>query len=418
LAAAFQVIAEDFAAAWPFVDLFAECCTLDSKLLHLTVQVRLPVRRERLMATRFGPSVVILVSFLSLVGFAAPGTACGQNQSAPDQGNAQKTGQEAYRSDVDLVSVYFTVRDDKKRLVSDLPQERFSVTEEGQPETIKFFAHHSDVVLNVGILLDTGTNMSWLLEEEAQASGSFLRHVVRHNDLGFVLSYASRVDTLQLPTSDVVLLHQATESIAKGAAVGLQDRDAMPDGISIPGGGTVGIDGRRVNTHRAAHLYDAVRVGTHRYLEGEVGRKAIVIVALSGDSGSESTLADDMDALLADDVIAYVLQIYDGPKFKNCDVVHAYDKDASGEQVLKKLAEATGGRMLEVHGIDKLDAALDEIADELHHQYSLGYYPQNKNWDGKFRKIQISAGETYQVHARKGYYAKSPAAKVAQRQSQ
>ena len=370
------------------------------------------------MATRSGPSVVLLASFLCLVGFAAPKPTFGQDQGASDLGSAQKSAQEGtYRGDVDLVSVYFTVRDDKKHLVSDLPQERFSVVEDGQPQAIKFFAHHSDVVLNIGVLLDTGTNMASLLGEEAEASGTFLRHVVRHNDLGFVLSYASRVDTLQLPTSDIVLLRQATESVAKGAAVGLQDQVASPDGLSIPGGGTVGIDGKRVNSWRAAHLYDAVRVGTHRYLEGEVGRKAIVIVALSGDFGSESTLVDAMDVLLANDVIAYVLQIYDGPKFKNCDVAHIYQRDASGEQVLKKMAEATGGRMLEVRGIDKLDATLDEIADELHHQYSLGYYPENKNWDGKFRKIQISAGENgYKVHARKGYYAKRPAANVARTQ--
>jgi VWFA-related protein len=371
------------------------------------------------MATRFRPPVLLLASFLSLVVFGAPSAAFGQNPTAPapDQGSAEKSGQEAYRSDVNLVSVYFTVRDDKKRLVSDLAQERFSVSEDGQPQAIRFFAHHSDVVLNIGVMLDTGTNMSWLLGEEAQASSTFLRHVVRHNDLGFVLSYASRVDTIQLPTSDAVLLRQAAESIGKGSAIGLQEDDTSGPGLSLPGGGTIGIDGRRVNTHRAAHLYDAVRVGTHRYLEGEVGRKAVVIVALSGDSGSESTLADVMQALLENDVIAYVLQIYDAPKFDHCDVRHVYDKDASGEYVLKKLAEATGGRMLEVRGIDKADAALDEIADELHHQYSLGYYPQNKNWDGKFRKIQISAAENgYTVHSRKGYYAKNPAAKVAQSQ--
>jgi VWFA-related protein len=74
--------------------------------------------------------------------------------------------------------------------------------------------------------------------------------------------------------------------------------------------------------------------------------------------------------------------------------------------VLKKLAEATGGRMLEVRGMDKLTTALDEISDELHHQYSLGYYPANQNWDGRFRKIQIVAREHgYKVYARKGYYA-------------
>jgi VWFA-related protein len=95
-------------------------------------------------------------------------------------------------------------------------------------------------------------------------------------------------------------------------------------------------------------------------------------------------------------------------------VIHTYEKDDHGEAVLKKLAEATGGRMLEVHGMDKLEAALDEISDELHHQYSLGYYPDNKNWDGKFRKIQISTqGKGYKVFARKGYYANRPGGDVA-----
>ena len=49
--------------------------------------------------------------------------------------------------------------------------------------------------------------------------------------------------------------------------------------------------------------------------------------------------------------------------------------------------------MLEVRGMDKLTTAVDEISDELHHQYSLGYYPEKQNWDGKFRKIQIVTQE-------------------------
>src|SRR5580692_1845738 len=91
----------------------------------------------------------------------------------------------ALRSQVDLVSVYFTVRDDKKHLVSDLPQDSFSVAEDGQPQAVKFFAHHTDVVLNVGLLLDTGSNMPQLLGEESGAATTFLRRVVRPTDLGF-----------------------------------------------------------------------------------------------------------------------------------------------------------------------------------------------------------------------------------------
>ncbi len=351
------------------------------------------------MSIRIGASVVVLA--LASVGLHWPRPAFGQEQPSPDN---------AFRAQVDLVSTYFTVRDNKKRLVTDLPQEGFTVTEEGQSQAIKFFAHHSDVVLNVGVLLDTGTMMSQILGEEAEASKMFLRHVVRPTDLGFLVSYASRVEMVQLPTSDMALLRQAADSIGNGAAaIGLPDHGSESS-VSIPGGGTVGINGRRIDQNRSAHLYDAVRVSTHRYLAGEVGRKAIVIVALSGDAHSESTMQDALEVLLENDVIAYVLQVYDASKRDNCDVLHVYEKDSDGTPVLKKLTEATGGRMLEVRGIDKLENALDEISDELHHQYSLGYYPENKNWDGKFRKVQISATDkAYKVYARKGYYANPPA---------
>jgi VWFA-related protein len=329
---------------------------------------------------------------------------------------AQAGGQDnVFRKDVDLVSVYFTVRDNKKKLASDLDQSKFRVLEDGHEQPIKFFAHHSDVVLNVGMLLDTGTNMNWILNEESEASSMFLKHVVRPTDLGFVLSYAARVETVQLPTSDIALLQERVAEIRSlGTSVGTPDQSssAPPPIGGMPTGpiGGPGATGQPYNQHREAHLYDALRVSTARYLSHEVGRKAVVVVALSGDSKSESTLEDALEVLLQNDVIAYVLQIYDAPRersrFDHCDVIHTYEKDDHGEYVLKKLAEATGGRMLEVKGIDNLEAALDEISNELHHQYSLGYYPANRNWDGKFRKIQIEAQEHgYKVFARKGYYA-------------
>src|ERR1700756_3147890 len=337
---------------------------------------------------------------------------------------AQEVGQDnVIKKDVDLVSVYFTVRDNKKQLASQLDQGEFRVLEDGKEQPIRFFAHHSDVVLNVGVLLDTGTSMAWILNEEATATSMFMKHVVRPTDLGFILSYHARVETLQVPTSDTSLLQEKVDEIRGwGTAVGIPDQAPAPP-RPFPGQiPPIGPTGQPYNQRREAHLYDALRVSTLRYLQHEVGRKAVVVVAMSGDSKSESTLADALEVLLQNDVIAYVLQIYDPPRdsshFDHCDVIHTYEKDEHGEEVLKKLAEATGGRMLEVRGMDKLNAALDEISDELHHQYSLGYYPENQNWDGKFRKIQISAGGTggkgYKVYARKGYYANRPEAKVAE----
>jgi VWFA-related protein len=362
--------------------------------------------------------VLSLFLFLAIPGSFNTAQQSSQGPPKADGDNQQNV----FRSEVNLVSVYFTVRDHKKQLASELDQGRFRVYEDGKEQSIKFFANHSDVVLNVGMLLDTGTNMAWILGEEAQASSLFLQHVVRPTDLGFVLNYASRVETLQVPTSDVALLQEKVNSIRSwGKIMGPPDQAPPPPprsplpgmGGGWPGGGPVpqpGPTGQPYNVNREAHLYDAIRVGTLRYLEHEVGRKAVVIIALSGDAKSESSLEDALEVLLQNDVIAYVLQIYDPPRersrFDRCDVIHTYEKDDHGEYVLKKLAEATGGRMLEVHGIDKLTEALDEISNELHHQYSLGYYPLNPAWDGKFRKIQITTqGDGYKVFARKGYYA-------------
>ena len=344
-------------------------------------------------------SLLVLTFSILSIGSSAAGFA----QNGADQDNAIK-------KNVDLVSVYFTVRDNKKQLASQLDQGEFRVLEDGKDQPIKFFAHHSDVVLNVGVLLDTGTGMAWILNEEAGATSMFMRHVVRPTDLGFILSYHARVDTLQVPTSDTGLLQEKVDEIRQWATtVGTPDQAPPPRTFpgQIP---PIGPTGQPYNQRREAHLYDAIRVSTLRYLQHEVGRKAVVVVAMSGDSKSESTLADALEVLLQNDVIAYVLQIYDPPRgsshFDHCDVIHTYEKDEHGEEVLKKLAEATGGRMLEVKGMDKLNAALDEISDELHHQYSLGYYPENQSWDGKFRKIQIvTQPQGYKVYARKGYYA-------------
>src|SRR5215831_539092 len=142
------------------------------------------------MAKAIGVSSLALA--LAMASAGLPLSAFAQAASGDDS---------VFRSQVDLVSVYFTVRDGKKHLSSDLEQSNFRVYEDGKEQPIKFFAHHSDVVLNVGVLLDTGTSMTWILNEEAAATSMFLKHVVRPTDLGFILSYHARVETVQVPTS-------------------------------------------------------------------------------------------------------------------------------------------------------------------------------------------------------------------------
>lgn len=328
--------------------------------------------------------------------------------ATPPSGAQEPTAPPAttLRREVNLVSIYFTVRDGKRRLIPNLPRENFRVFEDGREQDIRFFAHHTDVPLNLGVLLDTSTSLPRILGLEAEAATQFLRHVLRPADLAFVLSYDSRIHVLQVPTADLDLLEEKVQSIRRYARA--QETAGplppspppswplpMPSPLPRPAPGPVPMPELRV-----ARLYDALGLSVGKFLAEEIGRKAVVIVALADDAKSESSLEDALRALQQSDVIAYVLQLYHRGG-DPCDVEHVFRRDR-----LRRLAEETGGRVLEVRGLDRLQAALAEIADELHNQYSLGYRPLNEQWDGGFRRIQIRVrGPGYRIYARKGYYA-------------
>jgi len=72
---------------------------------------------------------------------------------------------------------------------------------------------------------------------------------------------------------------------------------------------------------------------------------------------------------------------------------------------MKKMAEETGGRLIDVDKLEKLKPAFDQIALELRSQYNLGYTPTNNTQDGSFRKIEIKSVQKHKVQARRGYYA-------------
>jgi len=78
----------------------------------------------------------------------------------------------------------------------------------------------------------------------------------------------------------------------------------------------------------------------------------------------------------------------------------------TGDSEMKKLANETGGRMIEVgNKLDKLKDAFEQIAHELRSQYNIGYTPTNSTQDGTFRKIDLRSKQGYKIQTRSGYYA-------------
>jgi Ca-activated chloride channel family protein len=81
-------------------------------------------------------------------------------------------------------------------------------------------------------------------------------------------------------------------------------------------------------------------------------------------------------------------------------------RDVAGIAVLKKLADKTGGRYIDEPGGQQLRDAFAEIAEELGHQYTIGYRPTNRAKDGKWRAIEVKVSKpNVTVRARKGYRA-------------
>ena len=340
------------------------------------------------MAQKLRNILIPIVCAIVASGAAVGGAIPNQDQS---QGPA-------IRREVNLVPVYFTVRDAKRALVTNLKQDEFRVYEDGKEQTIDTFAHESDVPLNVGVLLDTSTRMEVLLAAEADAANLFLTKVVRPTDLAFVLSFDARVNVLVEPTQELKALERGVFSITRGAIAGNAPIDRVPNGTGLPGNPMP--SGAR--NLREAHIFDAVGVGAHRYLAPEIGRKAMVILALADDAKSETKIEDALRSLQETNTIAYVLE-FEHASHDDCDVLHIF-REGSGS--VTRLAEETGGRVIRVKGRDKLRAAFEEIAEELHSQYFLGYYMPNVVRDSKFRRIEVKTRDRgMRVQARKGYYA-------------
>jgi hypothetical protein len=81
---------------------------------------------------------------------------------------------------------------------------------------------------------------------------------------------------------------------------------------------------------------------------------------------------------------------------------------ATADSYLKTLAEKTGGRLIRADTLGSLPDAFAKIAAELRTQYSLGYYPLNKERDEHYRKIKVTTTrKDVAVRARPGYLATS-----------
>jgi VWFA-related protein len=310
----------------------------------------------------------------------------------PDQTNPQDEPDQSVSTlkvNVNVVQLFFNVKDRKGALIPSLTKNDFDILEDGKPQTIKYFTAESNLPLTLGILIDSSGSQQRVLEMEKEVGGNFLNEILRDKDLAFVISFDVDSNLLQDFTNSPRRLRAALDSARINAP------PSSCGGMPGQGGGPLPCS----SNPKGTVLYDTVYLAAHDQLAKEVGRKAMILLTDGEDQGSQYKISEAIEAAQKADSICYVLLIADRGFYG----FGGY----SGDREMKKLAGETGGRVIEVgNKMDKLKQAFDEIAMELRSQYNIGYTPTNTALDGSFRKVEIRAKQKdYKIQSRTGYYA-------------
>lgn len=378
-------------------------------------KVRLHRRRERI--AHFSDFVWI-ASFLTIALFLPSISVFGRQQQSQQQpSSAQQTASPAEQTaskqstpqakiavETRMVTVYATVSDKKGKLISTLTRDDFTVNQEGQPQSLTYFATQKDLPLTIGLLIDTSRSQTSVLGQERTASYSFLDHMLRdEKDRAFLIHFDHEVELLQDMTSSRKKLQAALDQLN---APELERASDDNQGHSSRGAGTL--------------LYDAVYLASNELMMKEKGRKALVILSDGVDRGSKESLPDAIEAAQRANTVIYSILFKGdephggyrgnhggggGPYGHGGGHRYPQEDRPDGKKILERIAKETGGRLFEASKKETADDIYSQIADQLRDQYILGYTPSKDQSGPGYHKIQVTTKEKdLAVQARDGYY--------------
>jgi VWFA-related protein len=270
---------------------------------------------------------------------------------------------------VNLVVLHATVRDRKGGFVSDLSEADFAVYEGGVRQSIRLF-RNEDVPVTVGLAIDHSGSMRRKLTEVIAAARTFVRSS-NPEDRMFVINFNEHV------TMGLTGANRFTSRFDELEAAILK----------------APVEGQTA-------LYDAVAVALDQLQAGEREKKVLIVISDGGDNASMHKLAEVLKMAEQSNAMVYTIGIFDeGDPDRNPDV-------------LRHLAQATGGEAFLPGRLPEVVAICEGIARDIRHQYTIGYVPSEAAEPGAYRRIRVEAKSPNRgkllVRARTGYIAGEP----------
>jgi VWFA-related protein len=290
------------------------------------------------------------------------------SESQPGETASDSASVAKIRVGTNEVNVVFTVTDKHGKRVTDLKQNDFRFVDDSKPVSeLRSFRAEANLPLQVGLLIDASSSVRDRFKFEQEAAIEFLNQTVRKRyDLAFVVGFDVTPEVTQDFTDD-------TEKLGHGV------RELRP------GGGTAMYDA----------LYYACRDKLLKRPTNGPTRRAIILLSDGDDNQSHVTREEAIEMAQRAEAIVYTIS------------TNVSGSKGSGDKVLERIADATGGRAFFPFQIRDVANAFAEIQDELRSQYAVSYKPADFKPDGHFRTIEIVASDrkNFRVRARRGYYA-------------
>lgn len=277
------------------------------------------------------------------------------------------SAQRPFRSEVDLVHFTVVVTDKRGVPITGLTADDFDIREEGQPQTVKFFAAGDPATappLHLGFLLDTSGSMDENIKDVRTAAIRFLGTMEAAEDITLV-DFDTEIRVARFAAAEYPRLIERI-------------RGRKPEGFTA--------------------LYDAIGV----YLNGaaaQTGQKVLIMYTDGGDTRSALDRTEVVELLRASDVTVYVLGYLE----------RQGSAATAQRQLLDGFAAMTGGQALFPGSLAEVDKMYDRVRRDIEARYSLGYVSTNPRSDGAWRRVVIRLKRPdlkgARLRTRDGYYA-------------
>jgi Ca-activated chloride channel family protein len=313
---------------------------------------------------------------------------------------APQTQQPPFTSTTRTVAVYATVTNAQGRLMPDLSRDDFAIDDNGKRQVLTLFSNDIQPI-TVVILLDRSGSMKPNFDLEERAAEAFV-NAMGLSDKARIGSFSTRIQV------DPPEFTSDREALLKILRNDLQGEGPTP-------------------------LWNAVNTGIDKLLL-EQGRRVVLVftdgvdMPMSFSGGHNKSLKDVMKRAEEENVMVYAI----GLAGENGMPGGGRDTDRSGrgmgpggigglggrgmggptgrlqmegpDEGLPKIAAATGGGYFELTSTRDLASTFARVADELHHQYALGFTPEKL--DGKMHDLTVHLSQpNLTARARKRYLA-------------